>query len=835
MTKKLKAKSIPAAAIAQVTHGVDWLSQMTEPTFRDEVLKDLFTNMKKHGGISDFMYLHGRNEHGIDWIVIERGPLSDRYVGIQAKSKAITKQGDSRSDSALAIKHQCESAYDHRFNWSGNNIRVDNVELWMSAHITADATEEFIAPASRHKIGVKKADVIFTLIEKYCKHLLSRIPGLAESGYVHKMSHPDPLPIRILGIQLNPKKHFLEPKFSKHSEYSLGRVFDKRRQRMGEEEAVYVDGIISDSGDSIVIGPELSGKTYLTKRLSVLLAEQGMLPVSVEGAVLASGDYKTIYHFLASQLTWYSLSSLKDETLLPRQIVVLIDNADALSDDQLQQLRSTAHKKIRFLAFARRSRTVGGYTTYFISGVKAGAVHGFIRSLDIEANIATALTDRASQFIQRTIGTSGLPANPFTVSVMLQECQVAKRRLATPTMGRLIERFVEGQIGSHSEHMRADFETKAAFLTALGGTRQAVFTCIAFRKRLARFLATHGHAHDIVDFEQDLLDSGLLDRDAVATTVRWTHPVFLEFFWVRNLVREKRYDILGRYLLKSGTSRVAAIIGSQMGNVHPVLAPLLTELSQKSWMNGAAQRKRASSTEDIKGLLPGDSEEDALLKHIEDTASGAKSEVSSKKPPESLPAKHDKAFGTPDSVSQKLSIYAERVVEEKHYLAINIGALLVNSRGLTREDKEQAIRCVVRSTMRMGKHFSDVLDSVSTHQISPLMVEVFATYWCLVIVDSLIGDAFLTEVFRGIARNAESNFEKLLLTDILVACGSADPSSYVELLKCDARVSDAVAVYLRLVSTYYFRFHKSEDKAVLREALKSVRKLAKGFSLPPIA
>jgi hypothetical protein len=135
----------------------------------------------------------------------------------------------------------------------------------------------------------------------------------------------------------------------------------------------------------------------------------------------------------------------------------------------------------------------------------------------------------------------------------------------------------------------------------------------------------------------------------------------------------------------------------------------------------------------------------------------------------------------------------------------------------------------------MGQHFGEVLNSLSKKRLSPLMADTLATYWCLVIADSLIGDAFLAEVFRGRIRNTDRLLEQLILTDMLVACGSEPPSRYVDLLRSNPRVSDAVAVYIRLLTTYYFRFHKPEEKAMLKEAMKEVRRLAKGFSLPPVA
>lgn len=263
MTRKQKGKASHPTVVADVTEGAKWLEQLAETAFRDEVLKDLFLRMKNEGIIADYLYTHGRGEHGVDWIVQEKGGLSQRYVGIQAKSRIITRQGDPKSDSALGVKLQCEAAYDHKFNWNGNEIRLDVVELWMSAHITLDAEAEFNAPSSRHKVAVKRAAEVFTLIERFCPRLVSKIPGLAEAGYIKKMANPDPLPIRIFGIHLNPRRHFLEPRFSRYPHLSFSRVFDRRSGKMREEQPISLKDILDQKCHSIIVGSELSGKTYL--------------------------------------------------------------------------------------------------------------------------------------------------------------------------------------------------------------------------------------------------------------------------------------------------------------------------------------------------------------------------------------------------------------------------------------------------------------------------------------------------------------------------------------------------------------------------------------------
>jgi hypothetical protein len=833
MTRKQKAKASHPTVVANVTEGAKWLEQLSETAFRDEVLKDLLSRMQKEGIVADYLYTHGRGEHGVDWIVQEKGGLSRRYVGIQAKSRTMTRQGDAKSDSALAVKLQCEAAYDHKFNWNGNEIRLDVVELWMSAHITLDAEVEFNAPSSRHKVVVKRNAEVFKLIEHFCPRLVSKIPGLAEAGYLKRMANPEPLPIRIFGIHLNPRKHFVEPRFSQYSHLSPNRVFDRRTRKMREETPISVKDILDQKCHCMVVGSELSGKTYLLRRISCLVADKGNLPVYVDGSAISKGMPKSVPHLLHSHLDWYSLTTLQNPDVLSRTIYLLIDNADDLSDTQMRTLHESAHRCIIIVAALKNPRKIDGYTTYYIAGIQDGAVHQFVRSLDLDQAVSSALTDRAMHFIERTTRTSGLPSNPFTVSVMLSECQIARRRLTTPTMGRLIERFVEDQLGSHLDTMRADFETKLQFLTHLGGAHHTAIPTLLFRKRLAHFLSIHGHAHDISDFELDIFESGLVERDETKGVVRWTHPIFRDFFWVRNLVREKKYRVIARALLKISGPSIAAITGSQMGNAHAVLGDLLSVLHKQSWMNAARSTVGKSSGILSDQLLPSDSDEDVLLKDIEERALGQSDRVD--RPVRGSEHSAGNMETTLDeNITKSFSVYATRFLEERHYVVGNVSALLLNARSLSRSDKETAALCILRSNARMAKHLEEILQLAIKPRPDPFIPQVMATFLELVINDLMMGDAFLCEIFRGVLIAAKTDPEKIAVTDLLVACGSATPAAYIRALSSRRQLSDLVAVYIRLVHLYYFRFHKEKDKAELRDAMKSIRQLAKGFSLPPV-
>lgn len=828
--KKSITKKEKPLIIANTTMGAQWLGQLSEPTFRDQVLKDLFTQMKNDGKIADFLYTHGRNERGVDWIVQEIGGLSQRYVGVQAKAKIITRQGGSNSDSSLSVKQQCESAYEHKFNWHGNEIRLDVVELWNAAHITADAEVEFSTPFSTHKIAVKTAPEIFSLIDQFCPGLVSRIPGLAETGYLRKCSEPEALSIRVLGIHLNPKKHFLEPRFSMHTDLSPSRVFDSRSKKMREEQAIYLADVLKTMSNAIIIGSELSGKTYLLKRISCLVAGESYLPVILDGNALKQQSLPVL---LKEHLPWLSWANISDPNALNRIVYLLIDNIDALTDAEISKFLKNVHNKFVVIGTAKKAPSVEGFSTYHFSGIKTGSIHSFVRALDLDHDAASSLTDRATHFINRTIDATGLPINPFTVSVMLSECQIAKRRLATPTMGRLIERFVESQVGSYADTLRADFETKFQFLTHLGGLHQSQISVNDFQKRLARFLVKHGHAHDLTDFADDLFDSGLLIRDEVLLTVRWGHPIFRDFFWVRNLIREKKYKTIVRTLLHGGEPCIAAITGSQMGNAHAVLRDLLQVLEKRDWMQtNKGDKKSCSGPTNM--LLPNDDEEEAsLLRNIEDHATNSSLTVM---PAKSISSTTTDALDVPrdDVTTSAVSLFATRILEDKHYLVSNVAALLVNGRGLSRNDKLDGVLCVLRSNERLKKYFEDMLIAAGKKKIDPFKARSFASFVGLIVNDRMIGDAFLTEIFRELAGKSTTETVRLAITDLRVACGNLAPSSYVKALTKDKNLVDIVSVYMRLVTLYYYRFHKEADKKELRTAMKEIRRLSKGFNLPPV-
>src|ERR1043166_7672141 len=99
MAKKPNTKTHPKAAPPKKQYilapteteaGVVWLNSLPENVFRDKILAHLFRNMQKAGLLAWSENIHGRNDKGVDHLVVYVSDFGKRIIGIQAKSKTIT-------------------------------------------------------------------------------------------------------------------------------------------------------------------------------------------------------------------------------------------------------------------------------------------------------------------------------------------------------------------------------------------------------------------------------------------------------------------------------------------------------------------------------------------------------------------------------------------------------------------------------------------------------------------------------------------------------------------------------------------------------------------------
>jgi len=147
------------------------------------------------------------------------------------------------------------------------------------------------------------------------------------------MAESDPLSVKVLGVPFNPRKHFLEPKFSKYSRLSLDRIVDQRTKRVREESALFLEDIIDSGKNAIIVGCELSGKRYILKRIACIVAQNNQIPVLLDATQISTNGPVDTIRILTEKLPWYSAHCLESTGKRGKLLVLRVDNADVLADE----------------------------------------------------------------------------------------------------------------------------------------------------------------------------------------------------------------------------------------------------------------------------------------------------------------------------------------------------------------------------------------------------------------------------------------------------------------------------------------------------------------------
>lgn len=829
---------------------LSWLESLGEPKFRDSVLAELFSEMKRRGDLLWFENIHGRHDKGVDFLVVTKTAFDTKLVGIQVKGKPLTRTGTSSSLSAVAVASECENAMKWEFSVNGTKQRLDSIAVWCSAHVTQDAEEEFTKPGLGHRITLKKPRDIFPLIDNYVPRLLASVPQLSLVKYLRASANPEPEAIRVLGCPLSPNLHFLEPSFTESTPDSLDSLEKKAGQLRPKKRSIALDELLQDARHLCIFSNELSGKSYLLKRCRTLLAQRKSLSILLNAAELTETPRSP--SALASGVMGILTPQQVDSLSQSHAISLLVDDLDRAPSKVREWLFGLDPQRFRVIAAGRSVAVPSHVYTVHIAGTRLSSLPRFLRSLN--PTCSRAVIDRAHAYIERTLIASRLPQNAFTISIMLQECQRGSSRFSTPTMGRLIERFVELQLGSHSDvGFNVDFETKRDFLSHLAGKDSMRLTRKDFARRLSKFIETSKHPQSVSDFVSDFQRSGVFIFSD--SHVEWAHPAFRLFFWVRNLVQNKRFGILGAALRKSHNPTLSAIVGSQVlaADLPAIFDPLINELSKAPLPDLQALLPEHSVGSTLPALVVNDEEEDAMLQDIENaddrstrrsahplaqlatttSLEVASGEIWNDEDREDSDLKIDEE--TKKAIRTRIVAWLDEVAQTRLELAFNLASLLMNARRAKHSVKQQALDALLRK----AKEFGHLLRRFYLVIFPDNRSLVFSAGWHafyseLHIADRMLGDPFLVNVLRGMLSDARSHEEKLQILDLLLSCGEDVGQDVVEILRAVGRHDVNWAVYMRVATLYYFRFHKDVDRSSLRRLLREIRAADKTRLLPVV-
>src|SRR6266436_80569 len=112
---------------------------------------------------------------------------------------------------------------------------------------------------------------------------LANVPQFAIAKYIAGSKNPSPKAVRILGCQLNPSIHFIEPFFSALPPGSSKEITSKHGSLQPVKDKVTLQGILTDAAHAVLCAPPLSGRSYLLEHLSCKFAELGRLCVIISG------------------------------------------------------------------------------------------------------------------------------------------------------------------------------------------------------------------------------------------------------------------------------------------------------------------------------------------------------------------------------------------------------------------------------------------------------------------------------------------------------------------------------------------------------------------------
>ena len=250
--------------------------------------------MQSEGMIEGFENIHGRNDKGVDYLISHTSVFGSTIRGIQVKSKRITRSESSGALSAVQIHGECQAAMLHDFHFQGRTVRLEAIDLWSSAPITEDAEKEFNPPHAALRIVVKKDREILALIEKHCPTLLAKVPQFAIAKYLAGCRNPGAKAVRILGCNLNPSLHFIEPFFSTEAPTSHRQIKSKNGVMEARREKIPLQNILSETAHTIILAPPLSGRTYLLEHLGCKFAEAGKLSLMLKAEDLPKRRFPSL-------------------------------------------------------------------------------------------------------------------------------------------------------------------------------------------------------------------------------------------------------------------------------------------------------------------------------------------------------------------------------------------------------------------------------------------------------------------------------------------------------------------------------------------------------------
>ena len=278
---------------------------------------------------------------------------------------------------------------------------------------------------------------------------------------------------------------------------------------------------------------------------------------------------------------------------------------------------------------------------------------------------------------------------------------------------------------------------------------------------------------------------------------------------------------------------LAAIVGSQLSNAGDLIKTLAGDLAQ---LKMPSRQDLINTVREMSpDILPTAESEAQMLEDIEKVATDEKVRSERRKKVASVTSQHQLTDGDRKRLEKRIGPLMQEVIQSKLHIGQNLSAVVINARDTKSAEKELAVRQILISNGRMGRLFQEMLLLMYEGRARVLqMASWLRLYFTLFHTDTLLGDPFLLPVFRHLLKQRLDDESYVMLLDLVLGCSSEDTDPIVAALEQINQPVITNAIYFRVVSLYFFRFHREKERKTLRRLLTDLRKIHPFAALPSV-
>lgn len=520
----------------------------------------LYSLFHKMPSIKQVSKTHGNTEFGADFILTHMDEMLDLedYIGVIVKSKTITQS------SIYDIDRQIKECSMSRLVENGKKrIVLSSIWIITSQNISQNAQEKINHDYTDKKFVFIDDCKLISLIDKYLKDFWYNIE-LSISEYLReirvKTTEEDLRYNLIPGIQSDV---YIEPDIVK----IINEGYDyKDKKKKNLFERIDIKKEIESNRFLIVEGQMGAGKSKLLRHLTIqysdpnIYIEQRIVPIFIQ--------YKTVIEeglFTLDSIVEYASKSFNINKIKDMRYLILIDGCDEVDidiDRNISILKAliASHDKLKncsAVLATRRTNFLGDKTVFGnnlimteITALSPKKMIEFLSKLCHALNIA----DRLIEDITKSPLMQQLPQSPIAAILLAKLIENNSKDLPA-NMPELYQKYLELALGrwdiDKGLESQKEYDATLSIIMDLAeyiidGNVDDISYDVLLEK-ISDYLIPRNLNIEVDKICKILLDrSGILSKDILNGTVRFSHRTFAEYFYALRKTQLQNLDIENR-------------------------------------------------------------------------------------------------------------------------------------------------------------------------------------------------------------------------------------------------------------------------------------------------